>query len=199
MPLILHWILSAAWLAMTVKFLWQQSPLYLFLIFFVVGAAWLLATVYFTLERLKYKDVRLDVAGPVRPGGKLVATLHAQSGFGGASAVSATLQCMRVYFNDNLAGNRTKLSQGEDLVWSVECRFPVASQPGKNQCQLEFDIPADAEVSRRVWLLPDPNNRAVEEWQKPGFRWQLDVRADVPGIDLVRSFPVEVGARVTSR
>ena len=193
--LLVQWVISGAWLWLTVKFLWKDGPPYLFLIFFVVGAAWFIAAVYLTFGRLRYQDVQLDLAEPVHPGGKLIARLRAPAGFGGASAVTATLQCKRAYFYDNLGGNRRHVTPAEEVVWSREARFPVSVQSGNSECPIEFDVPADARATVPVSLVLGDERMHVQNWQKSGFHWQLDVHADAPGIDLVCSFPVTVSAR----
>jgi hypothetical protein len=191
--LALHYFLSGSWLWLTFNFLWKDAGV-LFLLLFVIGAAWLLAVVYHTFEGLKYGEVELSIAGPVHPGGKLVALVSSPGGFAGARTLTATLQCKRMFWHDGPAGNRRSLTPGEELVWSREARFPVSAQRGAGRCRIEFEIPADARATVPASIVLSDRS-IVQDWQKSGFHWQVDLRADIQGVDLMRSFPVTVAVR----
>ena len=193
MPLI-HLVLSAAWLWMTVAYLWPApfvQPWLLFAAFFLAGAVWMVAAILMTIERLRYGAITLDQAGPARSGGKLVAVARAPRGFAGARALRARLQCLRTYYLDDLGGNRKNLTYAEEVIWSLEREFPVTGEAGERECRISFDIPADAEASRTVIFDWSP---AAIEWYKSGYRWQVGLRTDAPGIGLMRDFPITVAA-----
>lgn len=155
----------------------------------IVGLVFLVATIYHTLELFKYGDLHLEIETRPFPGGKLVALIRAPSGMGGARKLNATLQCKYVYWRTDLDGRGRSIS--EDIVWSVENEFPVTSRLGRSHCRIEFDVPADAQSSTASTVLGGS--------QSPGHYWEVCVHADVPGIDLMRSFLVTMGVRPPSK
>jgi hypothetical protein len=185
-------VAGAGWLALTYRFLWREGPLLLFVIFFAVGAVWLLSAIYYSIERLKYGVAELDVTGPVRTGGKLAGVLRVPAGFGGAAELTATLRCLRITFLEGIGGSRNVAQiPYENETWSFRKRFAVSGQGRDSECRVEFNIPANAEPTKQHWFyLGYPYD--VVEWQKPGFRWELDVSTDAPGIGFRRTFHIEV-------
>jgi hypothetical protein len=183
--LLVHWFGSAAWLWMTYHFLWRQDPLILFLAFFFVGICWLLGAVVQTVQWARFGDVKLDVADPVFPGGKLSAVLRTR--FGKVREVTATLHCKRVEWKESFMSEDGHGHLPEQKsIWSRTGRFPVSG----GRCRIEFAVPPDVAPSRpHEYNFAD--RRVKMQWQTPGFRWQVDVRVDT-GIGLQRTFFIEV-------
>jgi hypothetical protein len=192
--LIFHFFLSLAWLGATVHFLWPD-PLVLFVLFFAVGALWFTTIVVLAFQRANFGDVDLAVAGAVFPGSRLKAELRASKGFGEAREVTAALVCKRVSWREEFGtGYGKELVPLEEVVWSRQARFPAVAHGGGGLCRIEFEVPADGEVTRdKEW---NSNDRGVMmQWQKPGIQWWIDVRVAAPGMRMDRSFPVTVVAR----
>ena len=182
-----YYCFSLAWLWFTWEFLWKLGEpdfgdRLLFGIFFLIGLTWLLATVYHTLEWFKFGDTRLEFMGRVFPGGKLTAVLRVPQPVVGTRTLKATLQCKHVYWG----GTADTKSIREDVVWSLERDFPVLTRARKSECRIEFEVPGDAELTTAT--------TGVGGGQNPGHYWELAIHADVPGIDLMRSFLVPVVA-----
>lgn len=181
--------LSLVLLGLTWLLFWKESPVdpagrLPFQVFFFIGVAWLLGALYYTVAWFAHGDVRLQVIGPVYPGGRLVAVVRVPKPLVGARSIRATLRCTEVYRGEPhpKSGYRPVL---ESPVWSIKTSFPVTRRGRTSECRIEFDVPADALLtSGSVDIF---GNRI------PGSYWDLAIHADVPGIDLVRSFPVRVG------
>ena len=171
------------------RFAWKESAHVVGGVLLVIGAVLLLATIYHTLELLKYGDLHLAIETRPFPGGKLVALVRAPGGIGGARELTATLHCKHVYWRTNMGQSGSSLS--EDVVWSTERQFPVSVRLGRSHCRIEFDLPADAQVSTTSTIAGGG--------QSPGHYWEVCVHADVPGIDLMRTFLIPVGVRPPSK
>jgi hypothetical protein len=186
--LLFYYLFSGAFLWFG-RFAWKEGASVIGGILFIVGLIFLVATVYHTLELFKYGDLHLEIETRPFPGGKLVALIRAPSGIGGARTLNATLQCKYVYWRSNVDGRGRSIS--EDVVWSTEKEFPVTARLGRSQCRIEFDVPADAQSST--------TSTTMGGGQSPGHYWEVRVHADVPGIDLMRTFLITVGVRPPSK
>jgi hypothetical protein len=191
-----NYCLSLALLGITLLFFWKESPVdpagrLPFQVFFIIGVVWFLGALYYTMAWLAHGDVRLQVLGPVYPGGRLVAVVRVPKLLVGARTLRATLRCMEVYRGEPIPKAWYARPILERSVWSIKGGFPVVTRGRTSECRIEFDVPADALLTTgSVDVFGNPI---------PGSYWDLAIYADVPGIDLVRSFPVRVGLAPAAR
>lgn len=131
------------------------------------GVAMLVVLVWMTLGMAKYGTTRLTLLVPLPAlGGRLHALISIPEEAVRAGSVEARLVCRRTYGSGD--------SQSVKEEWARTWRFP-ARRDGATA--LLFDLPAEA---------PAPLHEASGTVGSP--MWQLEVSADVPGVDFSRTF-----------
>jgi hypothetical protein len=184
--LLLHYAGSGIWIWLSAYLFWEDWR-GIFWLFFLVGGPWLGVALYQTFALLKYRNVRLRIAGRVWPGGKLVADLQVPSGIESARKLAATLACKQVSIMTTVGPNQNSRGVYESVIWSWDAEFPLIKRLGRSECRIDFDLPDDMQYTTSQPL--------VGGGQSLGTFWDLSVHADVPGVDLKCSFVVPVGAR----
>jgi hypothetical protein len=165
-------------------------------LFALIGVAMLYSAAKGTLEYLKYGEVHLTLEGePPAVGRSFSARLVLPPEAAGAATIRAELACVRVTWSRGTKGGPTK---GEQEAWTVSRDFPVRRSTAGGYLTLRLDIPADKPPSD----LPEESAPdAMVEGAFPGggvevgrsyYRWELRIKADVPGIDLERTFRLRV-------
>jgi hypothetical protein len=158
---------------------------------FTLFAVALLGTaIYLTLGALRFGEARLVLpSGAVQVGGHLrgYVELPRETLPG---RIVARLQCLRYGVGDKAN------TQGADVVtqrllksfWEESLDVAVTKVGGRSRIEFNIPIPDGLPAS----YIPDDSGRG---WVIPGqvyCQWKLRVAADVPGVDLTRTFIVDV-------
>ncbi len=141
-----------------------------FAIFGVVYVVW---SVHFTLNRMKFGRVNLyippdvpalggEVAGRIMLPEKAAAVRHAR----------IELRCIRVSYSKDSKGRDVRSEKRE---WYRELPFPVQRAGRLGSVEFRLGIPDEPVIERGV-----------------AYVWEIQIRADMPGVDLSRSFIIDV-------
>lgn len=165
---------------------------------FVTGLMSLLG-VYFiwrkvrkTLDVKKFGVVSFTQRWDTRacPGGQLAARLRIQNKVPAAREIEAEIRCQLVTWTKGARLPRVN----EQVVWSSRKHFPLLPSGSGAGAEISFDIPSDAQPTD---LPADRGDESAllrfrhEGGQRQHFhRWEVVVIAQVPGVDLERSFTV---------
>ncbi len=165
-------------------------------LFALIGLVMLFASVKMTLEYIKYGRVHLTLEGePPAAGGGFSARLDLPGDAAGATTIHAELACVQSTWS---RGSKGSVSKSEKDVWTRKNVFPFRRSTAGGYVTLKFDVPADQPASD----LPEesPPDAMLEVGHPAGieidhsyYRWELRVKADVPGVDLDRTFKLRVG------
>ena len=162
-------------------------------LFTLIGIAALYASIKATLEYLKYGEVYLQLEGEPAVGEGFGARINLPAAAAAAGRLTAVLACVRVTWS---RGNKS-VSKGEQDAWKKEQVFPVRRSGVGGYAALRIEIPPDKPASD----LPEESAPdAMVEVGHPGgvelgrdyYRWELRLKADVPGIDFERTFRLRV-------
>lgn len=105
------------------------------------------------------------------------------------SAVSLRLACTRVRFVRRGSGKNRSTHQERTELWQAELpQVPVAAAGSAASVQFRFDIPANLPGA----TLPDLRAFKHLSYDIDYYAWELQLAADVPGVDLVRSYNLRV-------
>jgi len=177
-------LFAAIWNAFCVPMLWAvDGPEVVFVSVFVLVGAGL--AVFSLVELWRWRRfgrcVFTSTSLPGTPGGRIRGSVQLGRALRPAGGFRATLSCYRF---------RTGRNGGEELLWQEEGRVresAVSAGPRGSVVPVDFSIPGDVAPSS----VPGCSS---------GIRWRLDVRANVPGVDLHASFevPVFAGAAAAS-
>jgi uncharacterized protein DUF6498 len=162
------------WYALTK---WRELvPILISGFFAVWGVVYFFATLFTTLEKRKFGDVRvtLDGAAPTL-GGVLAGRIQLPRAAAAARHIRAELVCIEEVLSQDAKG---RTARSEKRVWYRELPFPVRREGARNVAAFQLRIADEPVIERGV-----------------AYKWQLKITADVPGVDLSRSFPVEVAQR----
>jgi len=163
-------------------------------LFSLIGLVMLYGAVSMTLEYLKYGRVEIALDGEPATGRSFGATLRLPADAAAAGKVSAELACVRVTWS---RGSKGGLSKGEQDAWTGKRDFPVFRGGVGGYAKMQIEVPAGQPASD-VPGEPPPDamveigTPAGVEVDRAYHRWELRVKADVPGIDLDRSFRLRV-------
>lgn len=167
------------------------------------GGGWLFwRAVRDTLDYRHFGKVELVPHYTVaRPGGKLGVTLQFARQPSVISELEATLRCeARRYYHNPFKGIR--LTGPIEAVWTQSRRLVLARRSGSATCDAEFDLPADAKPSDLPGERYNDKQPSVDNDEYPPsdsieidtyrtfHTWRLTFTADVPGVDLERTFRV---------
>ena len=137
------------------------------------GVAGLLVMIWHTLEQRKFGDIHITLAGdPPVLGGNLTARLELPHAAAKAHHVRVELQCIESREDTD--------SDGKPCTREVRHWYR------------EIAVVVRREGIRRVaaFRLPIPDEPTVKRGRD--YNWELKIRADLPGIDLGRTFPIDV-------
>lgn len=167
-------------------------------LFTLIGIVMLYASVKLTLEYFKYGEVHLTLEGaPPATGQGFSAKISLPANAAAAGRVSVELACVRVTWTRSSKGAP---GRGEQDAWTKQLVFPARRSALGDYASFRVEIPSDKPPSD---LPEEPAPDAVLEGGYPGagievgrdyFRWELRIKADVPGIDFERTFKLRVGA-----
>lgn len=145
--------------------------------FAVFGVVYIVWTVHFTMNRLKYGQVELNLPAekPVL-GGEVVGSLALPERAAQATRVRVELRCLKEEIGTDSKG-RTTTSQKRE--WYEEKFFTVSRSGARALAEFRMKVPDEPVISRT-----EP------------YIWEVQVVADLPGVDLSRSFVIEMGRAV---
>lgn len=155
-------------------FRWRDLvPILITGFFAACGVVALLLALVRTLERMKFGDVRIALEGaPPALGGVLAGRIQLPAAAAAARHIRAELQCVEEVMGQDSKGRTTK---SEKRVWYREAPFPVRREGARSIAAFQIRIADEPVIERAV-----------------AYKWQLNVRVELPGVDLSRSFPIEV-------
>jgi hypothetical protein len=172
-------------------------------LFTLIGIAMLYASIKLTLEYWKYGEVHLTLEGAVPATGQSFgAKVNLPANAAAAGRISAELACVRVTWT---RGSKS-VSKREQDAWTKQQVFPARRSALGDYAALKIEIPSDKPPSDvPEELAPDSvaeaGHPAGIELDRDYYRWELRIKADVPGIDFERTFYLRVGpgAQTASR
>lgn len=164
-------------------------------LFSLLGLVMLYGSVKMTLEYGKYGQVQLALEGdPPATGRSFSARLDLPGDAGTAATIHAELACVQATWT---RGSKGGLSLSERDAWTRKNVFPVRRGAASGHATLKFDVPVDQPASdlpgeERPDIVLQAGHPAGIEAGRSYYRWELRVKADVPGIDLERTFKLRV-------
>ncbi|HEV8097172.1 MAG TPA: hypothetical protein VGP71_15695 [Burkholderiales bacterium] len=192
--LALEWFMVLVWVAVCVAasaVLYQRGtsnvPLWVLIVLGVMslfGVLLLWGLTNRTIGMAKFGAIGLEILAPATIGGRLAAAIKLPPAARGASVLGAELACLHVRWqktNDRESSNRI-----EKDLHRERREFPIQWAGDHGQVHLQFAIPSGLPHS-------DANEQDDEEDPAKGFHfWQLKIDASVAGVDLMRTYPVQV-------
>jgi len=158
--------------------------------FTLVAVATVGTAIHQTLGMLRYGAARLVLtSGAAQVGGRLRGYVEMPRG-NLPLQVTVKLQCLR-YGVENSAGAADPADAIKGMLksfWEESQVVAVTEVAGRSRINIDIPIPEGLPAS----YLPDHAGRG---WVIPGqvyCQWKLRVAADVPGVDLARTFTLEV-------
>ena len=187
------WVFNAFYLGIIgvcdYAFLFAPGPGAGFVGFIVLGLFSVFGIVYFfvavrkSLEWFKYGVVELRLAAPLTTGRPMSAFLALPPALTPTTRIAATLSCVRVLRRQDRGGDSDSVS--ETVAWSESRHFSIASGGAIGHAEMRFAIPHDMPGTDLPENgLPEPN--------RTYHRWELKVGANVAGINLDRTFKLNV-------
>jgi len=163
-------------------------------LFTLIGIAMLYASIKLTLEYLKYGEAHLHLEGEPAVGQGFGARINLPATAAAAGKIGAELACVRVTWS---RGSKS-VSKREEDAWTQGYVFPVRRSGVGGYAALRIEVPPDKPASDvPVEMAPDAvaeaGYPAGVELDRDYYRWELRVKADVPGIDFDRTFLLRVG------
>jgi hypothetical protein len=163
-------------------------------LFSLLGLVMLYQSAKMTLEYFKYGRVSLKLEGNPATGSGFGALLELPGDLAGAMTIHAELACMQTTWS---RGSKGGPSKSERDVWSRKSVFPVRRSGVGSYAALKFDVPADQPASdlpeeRAPDAMVEAGYPAGVEIGRSYYRWEVRVTADVPGVDLDRTYPIRV-------
>ena len=141
--------------------------------FALLALAQLLYMIRDTLDLYKYGEVRF-VSTNIAPalGGELAGEVLLSRATSGSKILHAELHCLQITFSTNNKGRTTRNTK---RVWYGEGKFRVHRQARGSMAEIRIPIPYRAGTESGI-----------------EYEWELQVHLDVAGIDLNRTFPIDV-------
>jgi hypothetical protein len=139
-----------------------------------------------TIGMAKFGAIGLDVLAPAVVGGRFVAAMQLPAAARGASVLGAELACLHVHWERTRDGDSSNRIEKE--LHRERREFPIQWAGDNGQVQVQFAIPQG---------LPHSEVDEIDEEEDPakGFHfWRLRIDAKVSGVDLERTYPVQVAA-----
>jgi hypothetical protein len=193
--LALEWFMVVVWVAICVAasvVLYRRGtenvPLWVLIVLGVMslfGVLLLWGLAHRTIGMAKFGAIGLEMLGPAAIGGRFVAALKLPPAARGANLLGAELACLHVRWQKT--SDRESSNRIETQLHSDRREFPIQWAGDHGQVHLQFAIPPGLPHS-------EANEQDEEEDPARGFHfWQLKVGASVAGVDLARTYPVQVG------
>jgi len=179
------WIFAILWNTITASVIglsWEQMLLdaqeepaiYAILLFPLVGIGVLSAAIYMTLRARKFPASAITLSTmPVPCGGALEGTLEIPDLLRAAETIRVRLTCYRI--------TRSGKDTHSTPVWQDELELPAVSMTSDGRHGL---------LPIRMRLPSDAPETTIGYGSR--ISWQLDLSADVPGVDYYASFPIPV-------
>lgn len=158
------------WMFWFALFRWKEFVAILITGFFAAwGVAYFFITLWVTLQKLKFGDVSvtLEGAAPVL-GGEIAGSIQLPREAAAARYLRVEIEC-----NEEIVGDKGQKSQ--QRVWYRDLPFPVRRQGFRYLAEFKLKIADEPVIERGV-----------------AYKWALNIRADLPGVDFSRTFPVDV-------
>ena len=194
--LALEWFMVLVWVAICVAastVLYRRGtenvPLWVLIVLGVMslfGVLLLWGLAHRTIGMAKFGAISLEILAPATIGGRLTAAMKLPPAARGASVLGAELACLHVRWQKTK--DRESSNRIETQLHRERREFPIRWGGDHGQVHLQFAIPPG---------LPHSDADEPEEAEDPakGFHfWQLRIDASVAGVDLARTYPVQVGA-----
>lgn len=165
-------------------------------LFTLFGIAMLYASIKGTLEYFKYGEVHLTLEGePPALGQSFSARVNLPANAAAAGRINVELACVRVAWTRGSKGT----SKGEQDAWTRPHTFPARHSGAGGYATFRIEVPADKPPSdlpeeRAPEAVVEAGHPAGIEIGRDYYRWELRIKADVPGIDFERTFLLRVGA-----
>jgi hypothetical protein len=138
------------------------------------GVVYIVLTIHFTMNRLKFGEVHLHLPfEKPAPGGELAGSVTLPARAAQANHVRVELRCLKVVIGTDDKGRTTTKQERE---WYQEKFFVVRRRGGGAEVEFRMTVPDEPVISR----------------SEP-YVWEVQVMADLPGVDLSRSFVIEMG------
>jgi hypothetical protein len=192
--LALEWFMVLVWVAVCAAasvVLYRRGtetvPLWVLIVLGVMslfGVLLLWGLIQRSIGMAKFGAIGLEILAPAAIGGRFVAAMKLPLAARGANVLGAELACLHVRWqrtNDGESSNRI-----EKELHRERREFPIQWAGDNGQVHLQFAIPLG---------LPHSDADETDEEEDPvkGFHfWQLKIDAGVPGVDLARTYPVQV-------
>jgi hypothetical protein len=166
-------------------------------LFTLIGIGMLYGTIKATLEYFKYGKVHLELEGaPPETGRSFSAKVNLPANAAAAGRISAELACVRVTWS---RGSKGGTSKGKQDAWTRQQVFPARRSAFGGYAALRIEIPSDKPSSdvpqeSAPDAMVESGRPADIELGRGYYRWELRIKADVPGIDFERTFKLRVGA-----
>jgi len=194
--LALEWFMVLVWVAICVAastVLYRRGtenvPLWVLIVLGVMslfGVLLLWGLAHRTIGMAKFGAISLEILATATIGGRLTAAMKLPPAARGASVLGAELACLHVRWQKTK--DRESSNRIETQLHRERREFPIRWGGDHGQVHLQFAIPPG---------LPHSDADEPEEAEDPakGFHfWQLRIDASVAGVDLARTYPVQVGA-----
>ncbi len=162
-------------------------------LFTLIAVATVGAAIYRTLGALRYGEARLVLPAAAQVGGRLRGYVEIPRD-DLPPQITVRLQCMRYGVEGNAQSPRATLNGLLKSFWEDSREVAVTGVAGRSRIDINIPIPEGLPASH----LPDDSGR---NWVIPGqvyCQWKLTVAAEVPGVDLTRTFMAEVSAEETA-
>lgn len=156
-------------------------------LFAAVGGTMTFASVRILLDRIRHGNVALQVSRPLpEAGGRLEARLALSAKAAAAGRVSVEFTCLRIRYVKDTSGRKSSIRRDEEKLWSTRAEVPITG----SRADIGFDIPDGLPAA----TLEPERTRFISVDDPPRHEWILRVVADIPGVDLDRSYLVPVAA-----
>ncbi len=187
------WFLAIIWNGVSIpvtyfayqEYLDKNEPLLLLVFIFpALGFFILLNAISSTLEFIRFGRLELlPDPFPGSIGGNVGGTIKLNENYNPAIKYQLVLSCIYIYYTSG--GRNNSRSRHERLIWQREGIARSDSCEKGTKLDFCFDIPEG---------LPETTNGSDHH------EWRLELKADLPGIDLERQFtiPVENGIQTSS-
>lgn len=208
------WIFAVLWCSVSFPVFWmfaiqarQVVPGIVSGLFAAFGLIILFFTAKATLEYVKFGQVDLTLDGEPAVGRDFGATIRLPAS-PALTKLTAELACVQLISDRDTQG---KAIIREADAWTLKQEFPVRRGAAGAYAALRFDVPADrppTTTAEDIGLDETQMKEAFKDFDlakfralhtiaaraqaRGSYRWELRVQADVPGIDLDRTFKLHV-------
>ena len=136
-----------------------------------------------TLEWRRFGSIVLRLEAPVKTGGKLRGRITLPLAARSTSTLTATLACIARERRQRPTDDDPQYQ--ESVAWSADASVPILWSASEGVARIDFEVPV-------YWPATDNTERNAMELNRAYHRWELRIRAVIPGIGLDRSFRLHV-------